>query len=183
MPPADPAALDLGACIASLERFPGVLSALLHGLPDSEMRRRGPKGAWSILEIVNHLADEEADDFPLRLRLTLEDPLQEWPAIDPEGWARQRDYNASDPGESLARFSERRARSVQWLRSLAASGSPPDWSATKKHPQGDLRAGDLMASWMAHDMLHLRQIAKRLWELAEVRAPGFSPAYAGPWGA
>ena len=39
---------------------------------------------WSILEVVNHLAEEETDDFRVRLGQLLEDPRKAWPPIDPE---------------------------------------------------------------------------------------------------
>ena len=48
---------------------------------------------------------------------------------------------------------------------------------------GPIRAGDLLASWAAHDMLHLRQIAKRKFELIQQAGGEFTTDYAGPWGA
>jgi hypothetical protein len=175
--------VDLPACIAALERFPAMLRAVVAGLTPEEARRRGPKDAWSILEIVNHMADEEVDDFPRRLRLILEDPQQDWPPIDPEGWAKQRDYQSRDLAESLERFERQRRESVAWLRSLENQNPPPDWSKSHTSKFGTMAAGDMLASWLAHDMLHLRQIAKRLYELGEIRAGGYSSAYAGSWGA
>lgn len=180
MSSADSNRVDLAACIAALERFPATLRAAAAGLSGEEARRRGPKDAWSILEIVNHLADEEVDDFPRRLRLILEDPKQEWPPIDPEGWARERDYQSRELAESLERFERQRRESIKWLRSL--EGQKPNWSQSHTSRFGTMAAGDMLAAWLAHDMLHLRQIAKRLYELAEVRAGGYSSAYAGPWG-
>ncbi|MBK7403801.1 MAG: hypothetical protein IPJ41_04000 [Phycisphaerales bacterium] len=57
-----------------------------------------------------------------------------------------------------------------------------DWNRAYHHPKlGSLRAGDLLAAWAAHDALHLRQIAKRMHELASHDAPGFDAAYAGEW--
>src|SRR5690606_10869240 len=132
-----------------------------------------------ILEVICHLADEEADDFRARTRLTLEDPAREWPKIDPEGWARDRNYNERDLSAELDRFAAARAESLAWLRSL----HEPDWQSTHEHPRGNLTAGDLMASWAAHDALHLRQIARRLHELAARDAPGRDIGYAGPWSA
>ena len=178
-----PCTVDLPACIASLARYPATLRAAVDGITVNEARHRPPSGAWSIVEIVNHLADEDVDDFPRRLRLILEDPKRDWPPIGPEGWAKQRDYQSRDLAESLERFAQRRAESVQWLRSLEQSKTPPDWSQTHTSPFGTMAAGEMLAAWLAHDMLHLRQIAKRLYELAEVRAGGYSSAYAGPWGA
>ncbi len=175
--------MNLPACIAALERFPATLRAAVAGLTDAEARHRPPSGAWSIIEIVNHLADEEEADFPVRLRLLLESPEQDWPPIDPEGWARERDYQSRDLAESLDRFAARRAERVAWLRSLESASPPPDWSQTHTSKFGTMAAGEMLASWLAHDMLHLRQVAKRLYELAEVRAGGYSSAYAGGWGA
>lgn len=169
---------DLPACIAALEAFPITLASLLADVTPKEAKRRGAKKQWSIIEIINHLADEEAEDFRTRLRLTLEDPQQEWPAIDPEAAAAERDYNSRDLMESLGRFATERKASVKWLRTL--TGQENDWAALHPHPEWPTSAGDLLASWMAHDMLHLRQLAKRLHELAAIRSGGYDPSYAGP---
>lgn len=172
--------MNLDAIVERMARTPEVLRAMVGGLPESAARRRGMNGAWSILEIVNHLADEESEDFRARQRSTLENPAKPWAGIDPERAAIDRAYNERDLDESLARFAREREESIRWLRSLR----DPDWSRTYHHPSiGDLRAGDLMASWAAHDPLHLRQIAKRLYELVGEDSPGFSTDYAGRWGA
>lgn len=160
-----------------MEQFPPALQALLADLPPEDARQRGPQGQWSILEIVCHLADEEEEDFGARLRLTLEDPTRQWPRIDPEGWARQCNYNERDLAAELDRFAAARARSIGWLRSLTS----PNWDSAYEHPRGNLTAGDLLASWAAHDALHLRQIAKRLYELTARDAPGRDIGYAGAW--
>ena len=170
--------MELDALAAQMERVPAALRALLSGLSQEDACRRPDSGAWSILEIVNHLADEESEDFRTRVRMTLEDPAQPWPAIDPEGVVIECRFNDRDLRESLERFSDARVESVVWLRSL----TDPDWDRTYRHPSiGELRAGDVMASWAAHDQLHLRQIAKRLFELVACDAPGYSAGYAGPW--
>ena len=38
------------------------------------------------------------------MRSTLENPSAQWPPIDPEGWARTRNYNAKNLTESIDRF-------------------------------------------------------------------------------
>lgn len=164
--------------IASLERFPSVLETLLRDLSPDDARYKPDSGAWSILEVVNHLADEEESDFPARLRSTVEDPVRKWAPIDPEGWAAERRYNERDLGESLARFAELRTNSLEWLR----GANRADLNLAHKHPKlGRIRAGDLLAAWAAHDLLHLRQITKRLHELVERHAGSFSTGYAGEW--
>jgi hypothetical protein len=164
--------------VDSLDRFQHVLPALLEGLDRETVTWKPPSGNWSILEIVCHLADEEVEDFRIRVRLTLEDPDQEWPPIDPEGVAVSRQYQSADLQRALQRFLKERARSLEWLRSL----QQPDWQRTRQHPRfGPIRAGEILAAWVAHDHLHTRQIVKRLFEISSRDAEPFSVRYAGQW--
>ncbi len=170
--------MDVARLIQSLERFCDVLPAIVAGLDAEDARRRGPGGAWSVLEVVTHLADEEVEDFQTRLNLTLRGSTEPWPPIDPEGWALERRYNDGDLDETVARFTEARAASVGWLRGL----DNPDWQRAYDHPQaGAIRAGDLLVSWVAHDALHLRQIAKRLYQMILRDGAGYGAEYAGRW--
>ena len=168
--------MDAAALIARLERLPPALDALVATLPDADWRWRPADGSWSILEVVNHLADEETDDFRARVRSTLEDPSRDWAPIDPEGDVVARRYQDRDPAESLRRFRDARAASLAWLRGLAA----PDWTTSRSHPQTrTLHAGELLASWAAHDARHLEQIAKRLHGLAARDGAPYGVGYAG----
>ena len=170
--------MDTARLMESLERFGNLLPAVVQGIGLAGARWRPPNGAWSVLEVVCHLADEEVEDFRARLESTLRDPGEAWKANDPEAWAVKRRYNEQDLREMLARFTTERRQSVAWLRTLAE----PDFSRTYQHPKfGPIRAGDIMVSWAAHDMLHLRQIAKRLFQMAQRDGQGFSTDYAGEW--
>lgn len=172
--------MNTQAIINRLERMQAALPALVAGVPEDEARWKPPSGAWSILEIVRHVLDEETLDFRLRVRMTLESPEQAWPPIDPEGWARAKRYNEGDLQAAAAAFAAARRESVTWLRSLR----DPDWSRAYQHPNfGPMHAGMLLASWAAHDALHVRQIAKRMYELASRDAAEYSTIYAGPWNA
>ncbi len=171
--------MNLEAVIRRMESFPAAVRASVAELSGDEARYKPASGAWSILEIVCHLVDEERDDFRVRLESTLRAPQEPWAPIDPEGWAKERRYLERDLEAMLTAFEVERRASIAWLRGV----KDPDWTATHIHPTaGPIRAGDLMAAWAAHDALHLRQIAKRLFELASQDAPGFSSHYAGEWG-
>ena len=164
--------------IESLKRFANVLPAVVRDLTPAEARWRPADGAWSILEVVTHLADEEVEDFRARLELTLGDPVEPWPPTDPEAWAVQRRYNEGDLHKVVARFVAERRASVQWLAGLEA----PDLSKAYDHPKwGPIRAGDILVSWAAHDALHLRQMAKRLFQLAQHHGGAYTTDYAGSW--
>ncbi len=164
--------------IDALDRFRKILPAVVGGLSTDNARWKPPDGAWSILEVVCHLGDEEEEDFRRRLALTLGQSTEPWPPIDPEGWALDRRYNEGKLDEALQRFQSARDASVTWLRSLDA----PDWEQRYEHPKlGSIRAGDLLAAWTAHDQLHLRQIAKRLFQIAQRDGGEYSTQYAGRW--
>ncbi len=98
-----------------------------------------------------------------------------WPPIDPEGWVVSCGYSERDPGESLARFLEVRARSIEWLRGLRA----PDWLLGHEEPQGKLRAGDLLAAWLDHDLLQMRQIVRLQHEFLLRAAAPYETSYSG----
>ncbi|MEM9065481.1 MAG: DinB family protein [Planctomycetota bacterium] len=170
--------MNLEALAARMERFPAALSALVSGLPANDALWRPDERTWSITEIVAHLVDEELEDFRARVLSTLADPSTPWSPWDPEGTATHRSYRERDLESELARFAVARADSLEQLRA-AASGA--DWELAYQHPtHGPLRVGDLMTSWAAHDALHLRQISKRLFELAS-RDGGYGSDYAGSW--
>ena len=168
--------MDTTALIARLEAFPAVLRPLVAALPHDVAARRPAEGKWSVLEVVGHLIDEETEDFRVRTRSTLEDPTRAWPAFDPEGTVAARDWNSHAGRELVAKFADERAASVTWLRSLR----DPDWDRARIHPRiGPIRAGDLLASWTAHDVRHLGQISRNLYgSVVAVTAP-YSVAYAG----
>ena len=122
--------MDMAKLIESLERFGNLLPVVVEGVGLEDARWRPPNGAWSILEVVCHLADEEVADFRMRLESTLRDPAEPWKANDPEAWAVERRYNEQDLKAVLARFTMERRQSVAWLRSLGE----PDFSRARTYP-------------------------------------------------
>lgn len=115
----------------------------------------------------------------MRAELTLRDPTLEWPKLDLEKVAERRGYNERDPEQVLNDFASTRADNIAWIDSLDEA---VDWSSAKVHATfGPLAAGMLLASWAAHDALHLRQIAKRLHGLAARDAGPYVVDYAGEW--
>ena len=174
--------MELLQLIPELTRTPSVVSAIVTDLPLEAARWRPAPGAWSVLEIVAHLADEEAEDFRTRLRLTLENPEEPWPRIDPEGWVQARRYQERELGDELERFRREREDSLEWLETLARTSGTRDWERAHEHPAlGTLRAGDLLAAWVAHDALHLRQLVQRAFQRARQMTSAFETRYAGDW--
>ncbi len=162
-----------------LAKFPAALHATATVASPADARWKPAPEHWSILEVCCHLLDEEGEDFRPRAESTLRDPTTDWPKLDLKDVAQRRRYIERDLGETLAKFAAARAANICWLDSLGAGA---EWPRARAHPQfGPLSAGMLLAAWAAHDSLHLRQIAKRLHELAARDAGPYSVIYAGEW--
>jgi hypothetical protein len=169
--------MDYNFFINSLDQSAKKVSALLETVTVEQAKWKPLPEKWSILEVVNHLYDEEREDFRKRLDLTLHLPEKEWPGIDPEKWAIDRSYNAREYSQSLNNFLNERKKSLEWLRSLSA----PNWEQVYHHPIiGDLSAADLLAAWAAHDYLHLRQLSDLQVRYLDVKASPHSIRYASP---
>jgi len=169
---------DATKLIDRLARFGHTLPAVVRCFSESDARWRPDEQSWSALEIVCHMGDEEIEDFRPRVLMTLDDPSKDWPPIDPQGWAIDREYQSKDLKAELNRFVEARAESIELIHAL----KDPDWSRFRDHPRfGPMIAGDLLAAWCAHDALHLRQLAKRLHQLAQRDVAGGTIRYAGDW--
>jgi hypothetical protein len=151
--------------------------ALAEGVSDRQARWRPDPDSWSILEVVNHLLDEEKEDFRVMLDLALHRPDEPRPRIDPGAWVTERKYNERDLGESLQGFLDAREKSLAWLKSL----SSPDWEAVYQAPFGPIRAGDVFASWVAHDLLHIRQLVDLHWVYTTRQLQPYKVEYAGEW--
>lgn len=156
----------------------GAFRDLTWAVSDAQARWKPLPDKWSILEVICHLADEERHDFRKRLALLAKDPLEHWPPIDPQRWAIERGYNSRNLADCVADFLDERERSLAWLRSV------PDLAlgANHHHPHlGTLTAGDLLVSWLAHDLIHIRQINRLHFEYLSTIASPFTPGYAGIW--
>lgn len=168
--------------VARLERFPATLRAMVSMVAPADLRWKPVATDWSILEVCCHLRDEEREDFRPRLELVLEDPTKPWPTLHLEGIAERRRYNEQEPSEVLVNFERLRQSNVVWLKSLASIGAGPLWSRPYEHPKfGPIPGGMVLASWPAHDALHMRQISKRIYQLAERDGKPFAISYAGQW--
>jgi DinB superfamily len=154
-----------------------IVRQLVAGVSQAEARFKPTPETWSILEVVCHLYDEEREDFRPRLDIALHRPADKWPKIDPAGWVTTRKYNDRDLVQALDGLLTERENSLTWLHGL----SEPNWDAEYPAPFGPIKAGDLLASWVAHDNLHTRQLVElRRSRLLGMVAP-YSVKYAGDW--
>jgi hypothetical protein len=169
--------MNVNYFIDRLSKNRGVFEGLVRGVNLEQASWKPQPDNWSILEVVNHLFDEEREDFRRRLELVLADPTQPWPSINPRGWVTTRGYNERDLDTSLNNFFAEREKSLAWLNQL----SEPNWQNSNDGPNGVLTAGDLIASWLAHDFLHIRQLSRLHWQYVGAIADPYQTTYGGPW--
>ncbi len=155
-----------------------IIQALLDGIDAEEARIQPDAESWSILEVVCHLLDEEREDFREHLDFILHGQQDRtWHRIDPQGWVKERHYNQRDWQEMKDGFAAERRASLEWLESLSAE----DWDTRFVSEFGEFTAGDMLASWVAHDNLHIRQLVElRRLHIERLTKP-YNIAYAGDW--
>jgi hypothetical protein len=164
-----------------LGRSGEAIESLFAAVDPAEATWKPTPERWSLVEIACHLLDEEREDFRARLRVLAEDPGTGFPPIDPMNWVTSRRYADRDPAATIAGWCEERRASLEWLATVGDLDPALRLDGERTGTE-TLAAGDLMLSWLAHDLFHIRQIALLRWEyLAESGVP-WSPAYAGPLG-
>ena len=167
--------LTLESATIQLAQQASVILSLVERVSQEQAAWKPSPQEWSMLEVINHLADEEREDFRTRFDLILNQPSAAWPSIHPSAWVTERSYNTQDPAESLERFLRERQKSLDWLNAL----SDVNLEQSHTHPKvGPVRAADLLASWLAHDLLHIRQITRLHYQYLQM---DFEIDYAGDW--
>jgi len=163
--------------ISQMDTNAQVIRALVRGCSEQQARWKPDAASWSILEVINHLLDEEREDFRARIDLVLHRNEDAWFHMDPEGWVTERGYNQRELELSLQEFLAAREESLEWLRGLREV----EWTKGYQAPFGWIRAGDFLASWAAHDVLHMRQLVKLKWAYLVQAVEPYGVRYAGAW--
>jgi len=149
---------DLENTIALLARTPATLNALLRELPYAWTTVNEGEKTFNAFDVVGHLVHGERTDWMPRLQRILESG--ESRAFDPfDRFAQERESQGKSLSQLLDEFAELRAQNLDRLRSLGLTGKQLELRG--KHPRlGTVTLGNLLATWAAHDMTHLHQIAR-----------------------
>lgn len=169
--------MNFDYCLGQLSTNAAAIQHLVKGVDAEQARWKPIPDSWSILEVINHLADEEREDFRARVDFILAGKKGDPPPNDPIGNVTARRYNERELGASLADFLSEREQSMAWLNGLES----PQWDNTYTASWGSIRAGDIMVSWAAHDLLHIRQINELKWAYGQSQFAPYSADYAGEW--
>lgn len=154
-----------------------IIRALTANVPQEDAQVKPAPESWSMLEVICHLYDEEQEDFREHLDFILHRQNEKWHEIDPQDWVTSRKYNEQNFVEMQIKFFEERRKSLDWLIDL----SNADWDKTYTSEHGSVPAGEMFASWVAHDNLHIRQLVElKRFQIEKFTQP-YLIEYAGEW--
>jgi DinB superfamily len=142
-----------------LRRTPEVLRAMLPDLPDDWTTGDEGPGTWSPWQVVGHLTHIEESDWIDRTRVILEHGTDRvFEPVDREaGFVRFKGWSV---GDLVSRFGSVRTENLRTLDELVRAA---DLDRRGVHPTfGEVTLGQLLATWVAHDLNHLGQIVKAM---------------------
>jgi hypothetical protein len=155
------ALLDLLGARQPLALLPELLPWLdrrLAGIPEAPLRQPEAPGKWSVIAIVQHLADSELI-LSVRARLILSEDRPLIRAFDQDRWAERFDYLGASLELALAQLRALREANLALWRRLGPDELAREGLHSERGPESLGRLLELMA---AHDLVHRRQIDRVL---------------------
>jgi hypothetical protein len=132
------------------------LPRAVDGLSASQLREREAPGKWSIVQILQHLADAEVV-WSWRMRLILAQDRPPLTGYDQDLWAERLHYGRTDPLEAIELFTVLRRANLRLIDSASAA----DLKRVGVHVErGEESLEHLCRLYAGHDLLHLRQIGR-----------------------
>lgn len=154
-----------------LSRTPATLAAMLHGLSAEWVRPNEGPDSWSAFDVLGHLIHGEETDWMPRVRIIIEHgESRTFPPVDRVAMFEK--FKDARLEEMLDTFARLRRSSLEELEGMNLT--PAMLARTGKHPHfGVVTLGQLLSTWVVHDLGHIAQIAR-------VMAKQYLEA-AGPW--
>lgn len=162
---------DLTTSLPVLERTPGILHAMLDGLPSAWTDATEGGESWSPYVIVGHLMHGERADWIPRAEIILAQGASRCFARY-DRFAQFHESVGKSLEDLLREFATQRADNLTTLRAWHLTDA--QLALEGEHPAfGAVTLRQLLATWVAHDLGHVAQIAR-------VMAKQYRDAI-GPW--
>lgn len=150
---------NLDDIVAILSRTPATLTALLEGLPDTWVAATEGDETWSPYDVIGHLIHAEHTDWMPRARHILAGEARPFDPFDRTAQFAQ--SQGTRLSELLATFAALRRDNVAALVGMNLTSR--NLSQTGQHPElGEVTLGQLLATWVVHDLDHVGQIARTM---------------------
>jgi hypothetical protein len=137
---------------------PARLEELVSGLAPETLTRPEATGKWSVVAVIQHLADSEIA-WSWRLRLILAEERPPLTGYDQDLWAERLRYEEARIEAALDLFVATRRANLRLLDGL----EPEDWKRVGLHAErGEESVEHILRLYGGHDLAHLRQIERIL---------------------
>jgi hypothetical protein len=146
--------------LSVLPGTPATLAERVRALDDARLRTPEGEGKWSVLHVVQHLADSELM-VSVRYRMILSHDTPPLAGYDQDLYAKHLHYENADLEGALDSFGALRRANVRLLASLTAEERKRGGIHSERGFEDVTR---LMTLHAAHDLVHLKQIARILGE-------------------
>jgi hypothetical protein len=151
---------QLDRALEVLERTPAALRGLLNGLSGAWTSPNEGPDTFSAFDNVGHLIHGERTDWIPRARIILAQGTNR--RFEPfDRFAQTRESQGKSLADLLAEFERLRAGNLATLRAWRLTDAQLDLQG--EHPElGVVSLRQLLATWTAHDLGHVAQVARVL---------------------
>lgn len=111
---------ELETIVDLLARAPALVSRIVDGLSEENLRNRNSPEEFSVLEHICHLRDIEHDGYRERISRILNEHQPHLPDLDGSRLAVERDYNTQNAARALAEFDLTRRQNLEILSEVGA---------------------------------------------------------------
>ena len=162
---------DLNKSIEILTKTPKVLQQLLRGLSKEWIENNEGENTWSPYDVVGHLIHGEKTDWIPRTRIILSNSKNKtFESFD--RFAQFENSKGKSSDELLDEFETLRQANIEALQAMNIDDSKLAMKGI--HPElGEVTLKELLATWVVHDLSHIKQISRVMMKNYRQEA--------GPW--
>lgn len=152
--------IDLSESLPILQRTPNTLRTLLSGLPETWTHRDYGPSTWTAHQVIGHLIwGERTDWIPRARHILMHGDESAFARFDRAGHLPL--CQSHSLAELLDIFALERAASLDALRDLGITTHMLHRAGM--HPAlGRVTLGNLLATWVVHDLNHIAQVSKAM---------------------